>query len=127
MYNFLENDLKKGLYTPKYLMLDHGGVLDGIVTEEKPGDDDLLLSQIDEGLYQILKNGVKIVKQLNLLVKDYGYELVFHSKNKEKDQLCLLEQLKKACTEKFLEWPKVTAMAVRDQEIFQMLIQKNRS
>ncbi len=103
---------------PKYLMLDHGGVLDGIVTEEKPGNNDLLLAQIDDGLYQVLKNGVKIVKQLNFLVIECGYEIVFHSKNKEKDQLQLLEHLSKSCAEKYLEWPIVTAMAVRDQDIF---------
>lgn len=101
----------------KYLFLDHGGVLDGSFSEEKPSNDDLLLDQV-EGYYQVIKNGVLLVKQLNLLVSSYGYEIVFHSKSKEADQMSLLNSIRVACSNKDLAFPNITAMAVRDAKEF---------
>jgi hypothetical protein len=99
-------------------MIDHGGVLDGAITENKPGSDDLLLQTYSEGYYQVLKNGVQIIKNLNELIEKYRCEIVFHSKNKEEDQLKLLSDLHAACKEKGITFPKVKAMAVFDAERF---------
>lgn len=53
-------------YGPKYLMFDHGGVLDNDMTLNRPGTIDLLLSTDEEGYHRILKDGVSIVKILIL-------------------------------------------------------------
>lgn len=98
---------------PKYLFIDQGGVLDGIITDQVM-EDDLLLTTIDQGLFQVLKQGVPLVKQLNDLVTNYNYQIIFHSKNQEAEQLSLLTNLSNACDLKGIIFPKVTAMAVRD-------------
>jgi len=100
----------------KYLMLDHGGVLDGEIIVSNPTVNDLVLYEVEPGIYGILKNGVQIVQQLNVLVLHYDYQLVFHSKNSEEDQLRLLEQLTRACQQKGISFPQITAMAVFDAE-----------
>lgn len=104
---------------PRYLMLDHGGVLDGEVCEVVPKSNDLLLQTYDWGGYQVLKNGVQIVRNLKELVDKHGYKIVFHSKNKEEDQINLLEQLQAACFTKAIEFPQVIAMAVCDVNRFE--------
>lgn len=103
---------------PKYLILDHGGVLDGEITLEAPQANDLLIAQIDEGTFQVLKDGVKIVKALNELVNNWEYQLAFHSKNTERSQLELLRKLQQACALKGLTFPKVVAMAARDPSLY---------
>jgi hypothetical protein len=98
----------------KYLMFDHGGVLDGQYSETPPTNDDLFITSYSDGGYQILKNGVSIVRSLNRLVAEHGYEIVFHSKNKAEDQLKLYQQLVASCRSKGLSFPKVSALAVCD-------------
>ena len=105
----------------KYLFFCHEGVLGGSLTDQIPGPDDLLLYKIDEGLCQILKDGVHIVKVLHMLVSKYGYQLAFHSKGKEAEQLDLLTALSVACLKKRLEFPKVSAMAVKDSGLFRKI------
>lgn len=102
-------------------MFDHGGVLDGSIVTDKSTitANDLVLDVYDEGLFQVLKNGVQIVKYINDLVAHHGYEVVFHSKNKEEDQIKILNQLQLACTRKGLEFPKIRAMAVYDVSQYQ--------
>jgi hypothetical protein len=110
-----------------YLMLDHGGVLDGSLSYERPTHDDLLLDtiKIDRDanpkatvLYQIIKNGKSVIQQLNQLVDSHRYRLVFHSKNKEADQMRLLKQLCHACQRVDLSFPVIHAMAVCDPVAF---------
>lgn len=106
---------------PKYLMLDHGGVLDGEVILNVSKNitwNDLVLEKYDWG-YQILKNGVAIVKHLNQLVDNHGYQIVFHSKNNEEDQLRILKQLQDVCKTKGLSFPKVTAMVIYNNKSMQ--------
>ena len=109
----------------KYLMLDHGGVLDGDATRDPPTDKDLLIGVIQPGLYQILRNGVQIVKDLNTLVNEYNYGIVFHSKNKEDKQVKLLQDVRKACAKLNLTFPKVLAMAVRDAKEYKGITPEN--
>src|SRR5437868_3196195 len=98
---------------PKCLMFDHGGVLDGEMVMA-PDSMDLVLSGPDEGVYNVLKNGVSIINDLNDLIKNHGYKIIFHSKNLEEDQLRILEQLRSACRKKNIEFPTVFAMGVCD-------------
>lgn len=109
MSNLLLNDLNKA----RFLFFDHGGVLDGSFIEGNPTNKDLVLTKV-EGMFQIIKNGVEIVKQLNSLVSLHGYQIIFHSKNKETEQLHMLSLIQKACYRVKLTFPKITAMAVRD-------------
>jgi hypothetical protein len=117
-----QNDL-----SPKYLMLDHGGVLDGEYIEAKDykPNIDLLLEPENGGYCNILKNGVMAVKKLNELVDKHGYQIVFHSKSKEKEQLNLLKKLDVACTKKGIKFPNVTAMVVRDEAEFKGIYSNN--
>ena len=95
-------------------MLDHCGVLEGDFTPDPPMDKDLLIGVIQQGLYQILRNGVQIIKDLNKLVDEHNYWIVFHSKSNESNQERLLQDIRKACVELNLKFPKVLAMAVRN-------------
>lgn len=103
----------------RYLMFNHGGVLDGQVVQDISGltDNDLVLEYYDWGGAQVLKNGVDVVNYLNQLVNDHGYQVLFTSSNSEDDQLKLLEQLKNACSSKDLNFPKVSGMAVYDESL----------
>lgn len=105
----------------KYLMLDHGGVLDGEMSLN-PGPNDLILSDLGEGVQNILKDGVSIVQNLHTLVNEHGYHIVFHSKNRENDQLRILEQLHRACKAKNILFPTVEAMPVCDNDAYPTIL-----
>lgn len=96
-------------------MIDHGGVIDGVMRKASSASKkDLILSDIGGGFLNLLPNGVEIVQLLNSLVSQHGYCLLFHSKNKEIDQLELLARLQQACTKRGLVFPRVEGMAVFD-------------
>lgn len=104
-----------------YLLLDHGGVLDGqmVMNEDIDRENDLVLKEFDgdmAGFTQVLRQGVAIVNMLDELVEQHGYKIVFHSANSQADQLYLLSQLQKACTDKCITFPAVHAMGVLDRE-----------
>lgn len=100
---------------PKYIFLGQGGVLDGIYSELPGGDSDLELTSYSEGGWQILQNGVEIVKILNEL-QELNYQIVFHSKNSEEDQLNFLNSFEKACQAKNLSLPTFIAMGIYDKK-----------
>jgi hypothetical protein len=100
---------------PKYLMLDHGGVLDG-QQSQNPTENDLILNDYGDDLYIILKDGKDVVRYLNELVKDYGYEIVFHSANRIQEQILILEDLKNACLACKLTFPPISAYACMDNK-----------
>ncbi len=102
---------------PNYLMFDHGGVLDGRISMST-SDNDLILEEFDWGGFQVIPNGVEFVRDLNELVDEYGYHVVFHSKNSQADQLLVLRQLMAACEQKGISFPVVKAMAVRDPDAY---------
>lgn len=102
----------------KFLMFDHGGVLDGEMISTPPAPTDLVLDDLGDGVKSVLRNGVTIVQHLNELAEKYNYKIVFHSKNREIDQLRILEQLQKACRAKRIPFPAITAMAVYDTSIY---------
>ena len=99
-----------------YLMFDHGGVLDGAYVGNRQNikANDLVLEAYEHGGYQVLKNGVSIVAAINELVTEHGAQVVFHSKNREADQIELLRQLEKACAKKYIRFPTIHGMAVYD-------------
>ncbi|MFC3909343.1 hypothetical protein ACFORL_09700 [Legionella dresdenensis] len=105
---------------PRFLMFDHGGVLDGSIVEDKNTitANDLILEEYDWGGAQVLKNGVGIFSTINNLIEYHDYEVVFHSKNDEKDQIKILEQLQQACKNKGLKFPIIRAMAVYDPSLY---------
>ncbi|MCE3237931.1 MAG: hypothetical protein K0R24_912, partial [Gammaproteobacteria bacterium] len=100
-----------------YLMLDYDVVLSGEVSEQAPTPGDLMLSELPDfgdnvRRYMVLKQGVLAVQYLQELVVQYGYQIVFHSKNLEHLQLNALAQLRAACQNNGLEFPPVAAIAV---------------
>lgn len=111
--------LEQEINRHKYLMMDHGGVLDGgiAMSMDDISPNDLILEQYNWGGVQFLKNGVNIVNNINCLINDHDYKLVFHSKNKYQDQIHILQQLQDACTVKGITFPKVYAMAVKDSDL----------
>lgn len=109
----------------KYLMFDNGGVLDGTWTLDKPRFEDLLISEVEDGYRCILKDGVLIVLMLNLLITRSDYQIVFHSKNSEKDQIDLCERLKIASENKGVSFPEIYAMAVRDENVYKNIEANN--
>lgn len=111
------NSLKMALELamPKYLMFGHEGVLAGVVVEDTSslGDGDLSLN-LNGGDTWALKNGVQIVNKINELVNNFGYEVVSHSNDLEKDQFDFLGLVQTACIAKGITFPQVRAMAVFD-------------
>jgi hypothetical protein len=105
---------KENFELVKYLMIDHGGVLEGEYSVDQPLENDLLVKVIDETDFMILKNGVNIIKNLNHLVDYHNCMVVFHSKNKLQDQLNIMHYLQSACKNKGLVFPKIKYLAVRD-------------
>jgi hypothetical protein len=103
---------------PKYLMLDHGGVLDGDISVSSPKKNDLLLEKYAWGGYRLIKNGVQLVKDLHELVYHYDYQLVFHSKNQKNDQINVYKDLKMACFLQEIQLPPIYAMAVCDPYVY---------
>lgn len=101
-------------------MLDHGGVLDGEITDPGSIDykNDLVLEKFEWGGVQVLKNGVRILSNINQLVDKYDYQVVFHSKNCQDDQIRVLRQLQAACQLKGVKFPQVFAMAVYDPSLY---------
>jgi hypothetical protein len=103
---------------PKYLMLDHGGVLDGsIVTASTVTDNDIVLGQIDSDYIRILRNGVRIVCILNQLVRDHHYQIVYHSSNVVSDQLNIHNELVEGARKKGLIFPNVRVTAAPDSAL----------
>lgn len=101
---------------PKYLLLDHNGVLGGDYSENDIGEDDLVLQDgLDKRYpFEVLRKGVNLVNNLNELVSKYDYKIAFSSSNPEADQIRLLENLQKACRKKGIKFPPVAAMFVCD-------------
>ncbi len=118
-------DLKRAIEAwertrPKYLMFDHGGVLDGaLIEQENITAQDLVLQRNEFGYHQVLKNGVEIVKIINKLVYKHGYQVAFHSANNSSDQLKLFNQIKKACLSNYgdsLDFPRVVGMVATTED-----------
>lgn len=105
----------------RYLMLDHGGVLDG---ELYNGDidaldaNDLVLNEVCPGLHMVLKNGVTILQQLSDLTINHHFKLAFHSKNHEDDQQRVWQQIKDAAALKNAPLPLLFAMVVYDASLY---------
>ena len=104
----------------RYLFLDHGGVLDGeiVLNREEITEKDLLLSKEEESKYKVLKNGVQIIEILNKLINHHNFEVYFHANNQEEEQLKMINILQKACEQKGLEFPKIPALFVCDEQAF---------
>ncbi len=104
--------------TNRYLMFDVLGVLGGdIIGDGHKINEyhDLVLKKYDWGDSQVLVNGIKIIKYINELVKNYGYQVVLHSKDQAKDQFDQIKLLKKACSGKYIPFPKIVFTGVFDQ------------
>lgn len=99
---------------PKYLMIDHGSLLSGeyISNLSDITPNDLILSTLKEGGLRVIKNGVETIHHLNTLIKDYGYQFLYHSSNPLCDQLKLDHDLARACAAKGITFPNVSAIAV---------------
>jgi hypothetical protein len=120
--NDLSPPLPSGWHSSRYLMIDHGGVLDGEIYEGDIGllnENDLVLNEISPDLSMVLKNGVIILRQLSDLVTHHHFRLVFHSKNHEDDQQRVWQQIKDAVTAKKIQLPPLFAMVVYDTEQYQ--------
>lgn len=102
---------------PKYLMFDHGGVLDGAIVTKAAQEDIVLSNLTDIGMVNVLPNGVRIVKIINELVNKYDYKVVYHSSNTISDQLRIHEQLVRGSREKNLVFPTIVATASPNSEL----------
>lgn len=68
----------------KYLLFDHGGVLQDTVMELD--ERDLVLAEHDWGGYEVLRNGKLVLKQVKLLCEKFNFIVGFHSGNNLEDQ-----------------------------------------
>jgi len=99
----------------KYLIIDSKQALAGELVTQAIHPGDLVITELDDGISLVLKQGVQIIKYLKTLTDGHEYELVFNSQLTEDEQLDLLNCLGQACRNQgLMEFPKVTAMTVRD-------------
>ena len=102
----------------KYLFIGDSGILEGTSINREPNEIDLLLEVIGDGVFQIIRNGIFIVKCLNTLVSRFGFKILLHSSTSEEHQLDLINKLQAASLQKGLTFPKITAISVYDDRIF---------
>lgn len=103
---------------PKYLFLDLVSILEGSIPNDKISNNDLICRKINESRSQILRNGVKILCLVNILVEEFGYSIVFHSSHKLQQQLDALEAVNNACKVRGIKkFPAVLVMSVRDSSL----------
>ena len=101
----------------KYLIITPEGILDETVSSRVSKEDDLVIRQLDEGIYSILKEGKLIVDSLNKLASDYGYVIVLNSNRKEHQILQALTKLAESCKKEGLvmqRHPIIAGIVVRD-------------
>ena len=100
----------------RYLIIN-SAMLDPIIAHQVQAEDDLVLRQLEEGIFSIVKDGKQIVKYLNKLTNEHGYSIVLYSNLKEHQ--ITLEEFNNACKRKELkEFPKIAAMVVKDRKTF---------
>jgi hypothetical protein len=111
-------NMKKKEYPRRYILMDHGGVLEGEYSDQAPLDNDILIKQLSEEDFMVLKDGVDVIKDLIHLVENCNCILLFHSKNKMKEQFQLINYLKKGCDLKGLKMPEIPSIAVYDKVVY---------
>lgn len=97
----------------RYIMLDHGGVLNGEIYNgdiNQLDQNDLILNKVDHDSHMVLKNGVIILQQLSELATNHNFRIVFHSKNHKADQQRVWQQIKNAAILKNVQPPPLFAM-----------------
>ena len=110
----------------KYLIIDPKQVLAGKIMAQNIYPDDLVLTELGNGIRIILKHGIQIAKHLKSLTHEHEYELVFNSRLTEGEQIEILNNLNRACQEQGLEgFPEVSAMLVRDNIAYKDVDIKN--
>lgn len=103
-----------------YLMFDQKSILGGEYVAEfnSIGKHDLLLQSYPQGGFQVLRNGVNLVSQIQDLVVNHGYQVVLRSNHTEEEQIQRLRQLQVACAEKGIACFNVHAMSVYDPDLY---------
>ena len=103
----------------KYFIIDPQHVLAGEVMTHASHPDDIVLTEIDTGIRIVLKQGLQIIRYLKNLTEEHDFELAFNSRLTEVEQFELLNCLDQACRNQgLIEFPKVTAMTVKDTRVF---------
>ncbi len=97
MFESKQNQPKLNSGQNRYLMTNPAGLLDAIVTSRVVMEDDLVLRQLEEGIFSILKNGKQIVKYLDKLITEHGCALILYSNRKEHQIIHTLGELGEAC------------------------------
>jgi hypothetical protein len=117
----------------KYIMVDHGGVLDGTmrlgeadlaayrgyISEQEIAllriqPSDLIYRDQSAGI-KVMPNGKQLIEDLNELIHEHGYRFVFHSANSERDQLEEYKKFRELCNDNGLACPPLHAMVVLNE------------
>ena len=115
-----------GFKAKKYFIIDPQQVFAGEIVTHVIHPDDIVLKEIDHGISIVLKQGLQIIRYLKNLTEEHDYELVFNSQLAEEEQMNLLSCLNTACKLKsHEEFPKVTAMTVKDNIAYKNVDIKN--
>lgn len=114
-----QSELKLDSQQKKFLIINPEGLLDAIVSSRVLQEDDLVLRRLEEGIFSVLKDGKHIVEQLNKLTSEHGYSIVLYSNRTEQQIVYNLRELEEACKiEDLKEFPKITAMMVKDRGVY---------
>ena len=102
----------------KYLIIN-SVLLDPDTTSRPWVDNDLILKQIEKGIFSVLKDAMRIINCLLKLTLEHGYSLVLYSNRKEHLTIQTLEELERACRLAYLKsFPKISAIVVKDRAAY---------
>ena len=81
--------------------------------------DDLVLRQLEEGIFSVLKDGKQIAEYLRKLTDEHNYSIVLYSNRKEHHIIHTLLEFDEACKREGLKsFPKIAALVVKDRESY---------
>mgnify|MGYP000911157574 CR=1 FL=1 len=105
--------------TPNKHLIINSAVLNPISTARVSVKDDLVLRQVEEGVFSVLKDGKQSIEYLGKLTSHHGYSIVLYSSCKQHQINMILAELDEVCMREGLKgFPKISLLVVKDREFY---------
>ena len=79
MLNTNQSEADTNAKLKRFLIINLSVVFDNVLTSRVNTEADLVLRQVDEGVYSILRDGKAVIQSLSALLDEHGYSLVLYS------------------------------------------------
>ena len=101
----------------KYFMTNPTGILDSAVATQVIKQTNLVVRQLEEEIFIILKDGKHMIQNLHKLTKEHGYSIVLYCNRREYQIIHALREFEEACKQDdHIAFPKICVMAVKDHK-----------